>query len=590
MKYSLSALILGLAAALPLFPQPGANPVIQVGTPRVSSPGAAQPVAPSTVLATVDTQKITAARLRELLQGAPEPALRSAQRDPADFLAWTAVTEKFSNEAVKQGLDKKAPYADRLDWARRQLLTMARIQAEQRKGPMTEEQAKAWYLDHAHEHARAGIRLIYIAKLPGKEAQAHAKLAEVQKQLKAGVEFAKVARQLSDHEDSAEKDGDFGTIEKDSKIPLEIRKAVLKLDANQVSSVFEQPAGYYVFQVTSKEMRPFEEAKAEIMQKAQQQGLEQWMQTQRDASSVKILNEAFFQGLRTASLAGAAMGSPPVGPDVKPDMLLAEINGKPVTGERFSALLKGMPPQTRSNAIMRPDEFLKQWAFMQRLSDSAVEMGLDQQQPYKGQLWFSRGQILVQALVDEYLNTTVVTTEEQKAGYDKDPERFRIATVAAIRIPYSLSPPPQTDPKAPKVMNEDEARVRAEAALAEVVGGLSFEQAVVKYAEDEELRGNGGLLPPLAARDPGVPENIRKLVFGAKAGDVLGPVKMPNGFYLFKVVNLALKPYTEVKDQVYEELRQARFQAWFDGARKGFQIKIDNPEAFRAVAAETPAH
>lgn len=96
-------------------------------------------------------------------------------------------------------------------------------------------------------------------------------------------------------------------------------------------------------------------------------------------------------------------------------------------------------------------------------------------------------------------------------------------------------------------------------------------------------------MPPLAARDPSVPENIKKMVFGAKAGDVLGPVKMPNGFYLFKVVNLSLKPYEEVKDQVYEELRQARFQTWFDGARKGFQIKVDNPEAFKAVAAETPA-
>lgn len=589
MTYSFSAFLLGLVAALPLFPQPATNPVIQVGTPQVGAPGAApSQVPPNTVVATIDTQKITAARLRELLQGAPPPALRSAQGDPQEFLAWTALTEKFSADAARQGLDKKTPYADRLDWSRRQVLTMARIQAEQQKGPMTEEQAKAWYDDNAHQFARAGVRLIYVARLPGQEAAAQAKLAEVQKQLKAGMEFGKVARQFSDHEDSAEKDGDFGTIEQDSKIPLEIRKAVLKLDANQVSGVFEQPAGYYLFQVTSKEMRPFEAAKAEIMQTAQQDGLQKWMQSQREAASVKIVDEKFFQGLRVANLAGAPQGNISMGPEVKPETLLAEINGKPLNAEQYTALMKGMPPQNRTNAVMRPDEFLKQWAFMQRLSDAAVEMGLDQKQPYKGQLWYNRGQILLQAFVDEYLNGIVITAEEQKAGYDKDPERFRIATVAAIRVPYSLSPPPQTDPNAPKVMNEDEARARAEAALAEIVGGLSFEQAVIKYAEDEELRGTGGLLPPLAARDASVPENIKKMVFGAKAGDVLGPVKMPNGFYLFKVVNVALKPYEEVKDQVYEELRQERFQAWFDGTRKAFRIQVDNPEAFRAVAAETP--
>jgi parvulin-like peptidyl-prolyl isomerase len=581
--FSFRRLALSVATAIAAAAQPGATPVIKVGSPQAGIPGA--PVPSTKVVATIDGTKITAARLRELLTGAPPPALRSAQSDPREFLAWTALTEKFMKQAEKEGLDKKSPYSDRLHWTRHQVLTMARIQAEQKRAEMTEEQAKQWYAEHAYRFGRAGVRLIYVAKLPGKEAEAQAKLAEVQKRLKSGESFDQVARALSDDDDSAAKGGDYGVIEQDSKIPLEIRKAVLKLAVNQVSPVFEQPAGYYLFQVTSKELRDFAEAKAEILEQAKRELMDEWMRTQREKVTVKIVNEPFFKTLRAANLA-AGQDAANLGPEVKPDTVLAEINGQPLNAEQYTGLMKGMPPQNRTNAVMNPEEFLRQYAFMQQLTKAAEEMGLDKQQPYQGQLWYNRGQILLQAFVDEYLNNIVVTAEEQKAGYDRDPDRFRIATVAAIRIPYSVSPPPQTDPNAKKILNEEEARARAEAALAEVVAGLNFQQAVVKYAEDQELVDNGGILPPLAAQDPQVPENIKTLVFNAKTGDVLGPVKMPNGFYLFKVLNLQRKSYDEVKDQIYEELRQERFQKWFDGERQAFRITVDDPQAFQAIAAE----
>ncbi|MCC6585408.1 MAG: peptidylprolyl isomerase [Bryobacterales bacterium] len=580
-----SFISLALCAAIPLCAQLS----IQPGVPQVGAPGApaaaAAPPPADKVLGTMDGDRLTAGDLRAMLIGAPPPALNSAKSDPADFLRWTALTKRFTALAEKQGFDKKSPYSDRIAWATGQVLAMARIQAEQQKGPMTEEGAKAYYETNPHLYGRAGVRLIYIAATKGKEAEAHAKLAEVQKQLKAGADFANVARQYSDDEDSAAKDGDFGVIETDSKIPVEMRKAVLKLDLNKVSEPFQQPAGWYIFQLTSKEVRPFEQVKAEIIQNASQEGVNGWMQREREAIALKIIDAGFFQKMKAAMMQSGATTPE----DVKPEQVLAEVNGKPLTAEDYSGLLRAMPGQNRQNAITQPEEFLKQWAFMQRLSKQALQMGLDQKQPYKGQIWFNRGQILVQAYVDEYMNKIVIGPEDQKAGYDKDPERFKTATVQVIRIPFTVAPPPTTDPNAPKILNEEQGRKRAEAALAEIMGGLSFNQAVVKYAEDQELRDNGGFLPPFTKQDRQIPDQIKQMVFGAKQGDVLGPLKLPNGFYLFRVDKLAQKTYEQVKDQVYEEMRQAHFQKWFDGERNSAKVTVEDPEAFRAVADEFTA-
>ena len=67
------------------------------------------------------------------------------------------------------------------------------------------------------------------------EAEAKAKIDDLKKQIEAGADFGKLAKENSDDKDSAAKDGDFGLIKKNSPYPEAIKKTVFELKPGQVS-------------------------------------------------------------------------------------------------------------------------------------------------------------------------------------------------------------------------------------------------------------------------------------------------------------------------------------------------------------------
>jgi len=221
------------------------------------------------------------------------------------------------------------------------------------------------------------------------------------------------------------------------------------------------------------------------------------------------------------------------------------------------------------------------------LVGEAQTLGLDQKQPYRNRIVYDRNMNLMQAAVDDHLNNIVITVAEQKAGYDADTNRFRVAQARLLYVAYSLTPPPTTDPSAPKVLNEEQAKQKIDSILTEYRSKKDdFVAYVMKHSEDQASRDDGGRIRPIHYTDPQVPDPIRKALFNAQAGDVVGPLRLANGWYLFKVDALTTRPYEEVKDQIYEELRQQRFKTWFDSQRNGFKITVDDPAVFRLLVAK----
>jgi hypothetical protein len=188
--------------------------------------------------------------------------------------------------------------------------------------------------------------------------------------------------------------------------------------------------------------------------------------------------------------------------------------------------------------------------------------------------------------MDDHLNEIAILPDEQRKAFDNQAARFRFARVRVLYVPYSRTPPPQSDPTAKKVLTLDEARARVNHIIAELRAGKSFAEMVAQYSEDADSKGRGGQIPPILADDQRIPEPIRNLVLNAAAGTVPDPVQLDNGIYLFKIEEAGSRTYEEVKDQVYEELRQARFQKWFDEVRNSFDVKIEDAGAFRQVVDE----
>lgn len=577
------ALAFPVAATL-VFAQPSTPVRIQVGGAQVGPPGAAPAasIPDSHVVAKVDGQPITAGKLREMLQGAPQQAILAINTDPKEFLTWLYTMKKMAAQAEKEGLDKKSPYADRLHWTDHQVLMMGMIETQREKFSPTEAEAKAWYESNTHLHGTAKAKLIYVApeggSAPGAMDKARTKAEALAARARKGEPFGKLAKENSDDPKSAAQDGDMPTVHPGDKLPAEIKKKIFAAKPNEVIGPFERPTGFYVFQVLAAGAPPLDESTSkDLVEKLRETRMQEWMDSQRKATGVKLLNNDFFQGLAAKEMFGQAQA------EVKPETELATVNGKTVTAERFTNLLKGVSPQIRGNAVRMPSDFLGQYAFMQRLTDTARQTGLDKKQPYLGRLTYNRDEILTQALVDRYNNEIAIGVEEQRKGYDSNPDRFRWAKVRVLYISYSLTPPPRTDPNAPKILNEEESRQKADEIAKQIRAGTDFTQMVQQHSEDIQTKQKGGEIPLVVFDSPG-PAEIKTAIFAAKPGELVGPIKMPNGFWLIKVDDLGQKKYEEVKDQVYEELRAERFKQWFDGERGKFQVEIADANAIRQVA------
>jgi parvulin-like peptidyl-prolyl isomerase len=79
------------------------------------------------------------------------------------------------------------------------------------------------------------------------------------------------------------------------------------------------------------------------------------------------------------------------------------------------------------------------------------------------------------------------------------------------------------------------------------------------------------------------------VVFALKAGQVSDPVRFPSGFYLFRLEEMATQPYDQVRDQIFMEIRQKRFDEWLEKTRKGLDVKIENPDFFKAASGNAVA-
>src|SRR6185436_16816250 len=93
---------------------------------------------------------------------------------------------------------------------------------------------------------------------------------------------------------------------------------------------------------------------------------------------------------------------------------------------------------------------------------------------------------------------------------------------------------------------EDQAKARAESALARIRGGADFAQVAREMSEDASTASRGGDLG-LIAQGELVPE-VDKAIQGLKPGEVTGPVRSPFGFHLLKVFEIVPATKKDLKE------------------------------------------
>jgi len=158
-------------------------------------------------------------------------------------------------------------------------------------------QAYASSMDNFRMPERVHVRHILIkadAKATDAEKKAaQAKADDVLKQLKAGGDFAALAKKYSDDPGSKEKGGDLDFLVSGQTVP-EFDKMAFSLPINQLSPVISTQFGYHIIQVLEKQpghVKPFEEVKAGLLADLRKQMVVDKIQTSGDQMHAALVKD-----------------------------------------------------------------------------------------------------------------------------------------------------------------------------------------------------------------------------------------------------------------------------------------------------------
>jgi peptidyl-prolyl cis-trans isomerase D len=145
------------------------------------------------------------------------------------------------------------------------------------------EQNKERYRTPERVKARH-ILLMTTGKAPEEDAKIKAKAEDLLKQLKAGANFADLAKKNSEDPGSKDKGGDLDWVVRQQTVP-EFEQALFALKPNEISGIVKTQYGYHIIQAVEKEqarLKPLDEVKAELTTELKKQLGQQQVQTTAD--------------------------------------------------------------------------------------------------------------------------------------------------------------------------------------------------------------------------------------------------------------------------------------------------------------------
>jgi parvulin-like peptidyl-prolyl isomerase len=271
---------------------------------------------------------------------------------------------------------------------------------------------------------------------------------------------------------------------------------------------------------------------------------------------------------------------------VSSDTVVATINGRKVNAGELEKIVAALPTQNQQFFNINRKDFVRQLALQDGLAKAAEQAKLDKESPFKERIEMARTQILAVAMIDKAYKDALVQEADIQKYYDQNKDRYTQAKLRVVYLSYLASPPAQPDPKAKKILNEAEARAKAEQLVKELRAGADFAK-LAKENSDDRTSGEKGGDYGVVKKSDSLPEDVKKVIFALPPKGVSDPVKQPNGFYVFQVDEVAVEPFAKVKDDIFRDLKQAEAAKWMDEARKKVDVKFDN-EAYFAQPA-TPS-
>jgi len=271
-------------------------------------------------------------------------------------------------------------------------------------------------------------------------------------------------------------------------------------------------------------------------------------------------------------------------PDVPDDTVVAIFgDGTKFTMAEFKRIYSALPPANQQMALRDRAQWLHQWEMMRKLTKMAEQAKLDQESPYKEAIDYGRMNVLATAQITATVNSMTVEPGEIVKAYDTNKQKYTQVKVKAIYIAFSDDAAASTT-KGKKPLTEGEAKAKVEKLKASLKAGGDFVKLVKENSDDETSRSKDGDFATLRYTD-NIPDAFRAAVFSLKKGDVSDPLKQPNGFYLLRAEEVTVSPLSEVRDDIYNQLKNDRATQWLDQVNRDSKVQIMSQEFVGRPAA-----
>ncbi len=227
------------------------------------------------VLAILDGVEYTARDIEKLRSYVPPNlAPQVARMSHRDFLNAIRGMVGLAKTAEEAGVLEKEPYKTQYDFMRWNDLANAYTTDLNRTLTVSDDEIMADYRESTAIYSAVQVSGIYIDYVPASgaaaagdglsETQAREKANKLVVEIKAGADFAALAKEHSDDKVSAKKGGDLGLFSSESALPNAIKNAVLTLPVGSISDPVKDGGRFYIFKATDRKPRPLAEVRSKI--------------------------------------------------------------------------------------------------------------------------------------------------------------------------------------------------------------------------------------------------------------------------------------------------------------------------------------
>lgn len=230
------------------------------------------------------------------------------------------------------------------------------------------------------------------------------------------------------------------------------------------------------------------------------------------------------------------------------DKILAEVNGKKITGVDYNLFIDSLNPQLKQ--YFGGDELNKdvvnELVYQALLYEDAMEKGMDKEDEFLQVVEKTKESMLKTYALGKLLATAEVKDEDVKKFYEENKDAFK--------------QPESTDASHILVEEEDKARE----IYGKIQNGEDFEELAKEFSTcpSKEKGGNLGTF----TKGQMVKE-FEDAVFENEVGTITEPVKTQFGYHIIKIneKNDAKElAFDEVKDKIVEQVRRQKEQELYN--------------------------